>query len=367
MELKSNIIILSASFGQGHNSVAKAIKKQIIDINYGYEVEIVDILDLFDPLGRKIAISIYKILTKRFPGIYNFFYNLKGNFKNNIMDLILYFIYYKKVKKYIIKKNSSIFISTFPWCSGFISLIKDREDINTPLVTVVTDVVASWEWIHKGTDIYFLPSKEIRHKYILKGVEKDKLKVTGIPVKEEFYYDTYKKTRDTKQILIMDSEMKKVCLNDKLLDELGKMEDVKVIIVTGSNHQLYDKLSKKNKYKNIEIIGFTNEISKLMDESDLIITKPGGVTLFESINKCVPLILTKSKVGQEMANVEFIMNLGIGIVVDDIDDGEKLLNIINNVLYDKEKFQEIVTNMETLKNDLNSKNIGQYSLELLYR
>ncbi len=367
MDSKCDILILSASFGYGHNSVAKAVKEQINHINKGYIVEVMDILDVFHPTVKKVSKSIYNILTKRFPKIYNYFYNIKKDYKNNIIDSVLYFSYYNEVRTMVENKKPDIIISTFPLCSGFISKIKERDNVNIPLITIVTDVVDSWEWIHNGTDLYFLPSKEIREKYIAKGVERSKVRVTGIPVKEEFYTKDTRNKKKTKQILIMDSAMGKVGIDNKLLDSLGQLKDVKTVIVTGSNKKLYHELKGKNKYSNIEILGYTNEIAKLMDASDLLITKPGGVTLFESINKCIPSIFTKSDVGQECGNIDFIVNSGIGVMVDYNENCEELLKMIKNILNDKKKCEEIISNMKSIREDMESQKIGQYSLELLYR
>ena len=56
---------------------------------------------------------------------------------------------------------------------------------------------------------------------------------------------------------------------------------------------------------------------ELLEESDLIITKPGGATLFEAIYANTPVIVKSPKVGQEIENAKFIIDKGIGLIYND--------------------------------------------------
>lgn len=361
MNKKSDILILTTSFGMGHNSVAKAISGQLVNENPNLEVNIIDLLDVSNPNSKDLFFNVYKLLTKNHPTIYNHFYKLKKDVENNYLDEIMYNIYLKKVAKFIMESEAKLIISTFPLCSGFVSRAKEKYNLDVPLITSITDVVDSWEWIHNNTDMYFVPCKVVESKLMEKGIPNDKIKITGIPVQDEFL-NTNKKNKDYKQVLIMGGAMDKIGLSVDVLKALDGVSKLKTVVITGNNKELYERLNKAGKLNNVEILGYTTEIAKLMDDSDVLVTKPGGATLFEAINKGIPMVLKNSNVGQEEENIQFIRDTGIGIL---LDEDECLEDALIKSLSDDIKMDQIKHNIEEVRLEIQPEKVGQYVLELL--
>ncbi|MGB4437707.1 MAG: glycosyltransferase, partial [Sedimentibacter sp.] len=112
-------------------------------------------------------------------------------------------------------------------------------------------------------------------------------------------------------------------------------------------------------YSNIKIYGYVDNLDKLMDESVIMITKPGGVTLFEAINKELPLIILNSNIGQEKGNIEFIKQNKIGIVIDDINNLSAILDYcINN----DNIINYYYNNIKNLKKTLHYNQVTDYVL-----
>lgn len=361
MNKKSDILILTTSFGMGHNSVAKAISGQLLNENPKLKVDIIDLLDVSNPNSKDLFFNVYQLLTRKHPTIYNHFYKLKKDVENNYLDEIMYNVYLKKVAKFIMNSEAKLIISTFPLCSGFVSRAKEKYNLDVPLITSITDVVDSWEWIHNNTDMYFVPCKVVETKLIEKGIPNDKIKITGIPVQDEFL-NTNKKSKDYKQVLIMGGAMDKIGLSIDVLKALDGASNLKTVVITGNNKELYDRLNKAGKLNNVEILGYTTEIAKLMDDSDVLVTKPGGATLFEAINKGIPMVLKNSNVGQEEENIQFIKDKGIGIL---LEDNECLEDALINSLSDDIKMDQIKNNIEEVRLEIQPEKVGQYVLELL--
>ena len=362
MEKKSNILVLSSSFGMGHDSVANAIREQLMEENNDLNVIVKDILEVSTPKTKEYFFDLYYLLTRKHPSIYNVVYSIKKDTPKNFIDEVIYNIFLKKVAEYIQEVDPQIIISTFPLGSGFVSRVKEKYNLNIPLITTITDVVDSWEWIHNNTDLYFVPCKIIEDKLVSKGIEKDRIKITGVPVKKDFLLPREDKEVGYKQLLIMGGAMDKVKISTELLDRFEKMENIKTVVITGNNKSLYDELSAHGDYKNVEILGYTTEIAKLMDDSDIIVTKPGGATLFEAINKGIPMVLKRSMVGQEEENIKFIKDTGIGILMGKDDD---LNEVIEKSLNDLENLDQIKRNIEEVKMEINPQHIGRYILDLL--
>lgn len=341
-----NILILTASFGMGHKSVSNAIKEQIELKNQNFNVEIVDILDILNPALKDVGSKIYYNLTEHYPVVYNTIYDIKKSNKNNIFDSLLCNTYYKKLYNYINSFSPSLIISTFPLCSCAVSKVKKEYGINIKMVTVITDIADSWEWLYGGTDIYMVPSKDIKDKLIDKGIDKNIIEVTGIPVKNSFLNNSQKIDKNT--LLIIATGMTENDLSDSILKELDNHSSLKTVIVTGRNQDLYAKLSLKL-YKNIDILGFVNNIDELMDKAVFLVTKPGGITVFEAINKELPLVVKDSKIGQERGNIDFIKRNNLGIV---INDGNDLLKIVNDYLENPQKTRKICKNIRKIRRNL---------------
>ena len=71
--------------------------------------------------------------------------------------------------------------------------------------------------------------------------------------------------------------------------------------------------------KKLHILGFTKDISYLMDYCDVIISKPGGLTVTESIVKNIPLLIPFAIPGQENENTEFLTREGYAILIEDLN------------------------------------------------
>lgn len=366
MNDKSNILVLTSSFGMGHNSVANAIREQLMEENRDLNVIVKDILEISTPKTKEYFFDVYYLLTKKHPRFYNVIYNMKRDTPKNWMDETMYNLFLKKVHEYIVQVNPQIIISTFPLCSGFVSRVKEKYGLSTPLITTITDVVDSWEWIHNNTDLYFVPCKVIESKLVDKGIEKDRIKITGIPVKRDFLTpkDDLKEDKDNhyRQLLIMGGAMDKVKITSEILEKFDRMENIKTVVITGNNQNLYEELVASGSYKNVEILGYTTEIARLMDDSDIIVTKPGGATLFEAINKGIPMVLKRSMVGQEEENIKFIKDTGIGILMEQDED---LSDVVERSLSDEFDLDQIKKNIEEVKMEIEPHKIGRYILDLL--
>ena len=70
---------------------------------------------------------------------------------------------------------------------------------------------------------------------------------------------------------------------------LNGLKDVKTTIITGKNRDLYQRIH--GRYENIEVVGYTDQVYRYMQEADLVISKPGGITLFETIFSELPILV----------------------------------------------------------------------------
>jgi len=119
--------------------------------------------------------------------------------------------------------------------------------------------------------------------------------------------------------------------------------DFQIIILTGNNKILYNKIKEQIKFSNkqTKLIKFTDEVHRYMNLADVLITKPGGLTVSEALAANLPLITFDAIPGQEEANAKFLLNHGMSI---SIGRGDNCSEVIEALLKDENKLKEIKEN-----------------------
>lgn len=313
MEMK--IIILAGKFGMGHMTAALAVKQQIDNSHFNADVEVVDWLDYISPRLANKYYSFFHFLVNKGHKIYNIRYRLLENKKTD-QKPDLNGIFKKCFSKLMDEKKPDIIISTLPVCSQFMSMYKEKTGSNIPLITCVTDITGHSEWINKNTDFYFVGSTSVTDKFISKGVLPDKIFETGLPVRSEFLNNDFfesTKSKDTRHILIMGGGLGMLPKTFNFYESLEILPNTKVTIITGKNNSLYERL--KDRYQNITVLGYVDNVYDYMKQADIIITKPGGITTFEAIYAEVPILALNPSLQQEIYNAQYIQKMGIGTII----------------------------------------------------
>ncbi|WP_195955428.1 MGDG synthase family glycosyltransferase [Clostridium saudiense] len=348
-----NILILTGKFGMGHYSAAEAIKQEIEE-NYkdiNVNIKIIDIIDYLFPAISSYVYKSFDTLVSKWANLYNFINT--NNEERNIKTFNYLFI--KKLDKLFDKYNPEVVISTLPISSQYISKYKSIKKSNVPLLTFITDISSHSEWIHKNTNYYFVGDEKIKGSLVNKGISEEKIIITGIPVRKQFREIDMdlNKNNKKKEVLIMGGGLGLISVNDELFEVLNNVKDIKTTIITGNNKSMYEYL--RDKYKNIKVIGYTEEVSKYMKNSDLIISKSGGITLFEAIYSEVPMYVINPFLVQEIKNSKFIEKEKIGRVIrdKDFDIVSDILNLIN----DDYEITKMKNNMKNIKSRINQNEI----------
>lgn len=361
MTEKCNLLILSSRFGNGHISAANAIKECLLSVNKDYKVNIIDFCEVLIPEKSNLFYQIYDSIIKKVPTIYN--YCMRCELSNKIYKKLRLKSEDKNLQNfdYIINKyNPDIILSVFPVATEIASAYKDIYKKQIPLYTCITDMVDSDEWLHPNNNLYFVPNKCIAEKIFKKGVPEEEIVASGIPIRKEFFkkYDKSELKEvlgfknDDIIILIMGGGLGRLPENLIFYKWINKKGNVKTIIITAQNKILYKKL-KKLDLINCRIYEYVDEIYKFMSIADFIVSKGGGVTLFESIVSLLPMIIYKPELSQELENSKFILRHELGFVAKNLSD---LVKFINIMLYENltDKF---IDNMKCLGKDVCMDNI----------
>ena len=368
--MSKKVLIMSASTGGGHNRAAKAMKDEIekkcIDGEH-ITCEIIDSLKLINTTMDKIISSGYEKSAKYTPKAWGGVYKMsdanivsKHEYKGNLFNTLLA----SKLKKLLKERKPDLIIGTHPFPMIALSTLKKkypyRNAFNSffvpPLISVLTDYTAHSTYIQDEIDYYIAGDEYVKEVLISEGVDGDKIKPYGIPVEKSFLEHREKSVvleelglaPDKFTVLLMGGSFGAGNIKDTLKELLEIDRDFQIIVITGRNETLKEKLEKSlEKHdidKNISILGFTQDMNDILSAVDIIVSKPGGLTTTECLLKELPMIIPYYIPGQEEENMDFLSNCGAALRTSK----KFTISVLLKVLIDNP------TKMELLKNNIKS-------------
>ena len=370
------VLIMSASTGGGHNRAARAIKEELesrtID-NMSIECEIVDSLKLVNNTMDKVISRGYEKSALYTPKAYGSVYRFsettiasKNEFKTNPLTSLMA----RKFKHLLNESTPDLIIGTHPFPMIALRTLKKNNNIHSlsrsesfykstkvaipPMISVLTDYTTHSTWIQNEIDYYIVGHEYVKELLIYEGVDSEKVKAFGIPVEKSFLSHRDRETVLTElglspeklTVLLMGGSFGAGNIKETLEDLIAIDRDFQILVITGRNEHLKDKLSKMLDStihnKNICLLGYTNKMNDILASIDVLISKPGGLTTTEALLNDVPMIVPYFIPGQEEENLDFLTNCGAALRTTKkyslpvllkvlIDDPSRLDNLRKNI------------------------------------
>ncbi|HSK47400.1 MAG TPA: glycosyltransferase [Coriobacteriia bacterium] len=319
------ILVFSASFGGGHRSAAEALVRYYQE-HYADSVEVrmVDFFEEFMPGLNVLAKFAYQQSVAFFPDLYGSFFDLSNAVPSNPVVHELRIMGFQRATNYIDDFRPDAVISTFPVAGGVVSDIK----LERPMVaaTVITDYGVHRTWLHPATDLYFVASKEVREDLVARGLDWDRVAVSGIPVHEKFS-EQLQRTECRRTLGLSDRFTVLLTSAAGLTSDVRDIAaglshgGVQIAAATGHNRRLKRRLDTLAKRENhVCVYGYTPDMHRMMRAADVLVGKAGGLTVSESLAVGLPLIIYNPVPGQELYNVDFLVNSGAGLLSRDEED-----------------------------------------------
>lgn len=345
-------LILSVSAGGGHSHAAEAIKIYLKLNNPNSEVKVVDTLKYINPIVDKVVIGGYLQTIKVTPSLFGKLYShSESDFGLATISAKINEIMSFRLFPFVQNYNPDIIVCTHPFPAEMMSIIKGKNKTSIPVVTILTDYAVHNFWLHPFTDAYVVSNSDMTSDMILRDINKSQIYELGIPVKPSFIHhydkiDTLSElslSPDKPTILVMGGSLGMGKISN-VYEQLQKIkEDIQIIVITGSNKKLYAELQnlKQTSLKETRIIGFTEKVNKYMQACDLLLTKPGGLTIAEALICEVPIGVFSPIPGVEEHNAHFLLKHNLAVNLTDINNCS---NIIQDLISSKEKLQSIKDN-----------------------
>lgn len=327
------ILILTASTGAGHNQVAKTLEAQLT--SRGHDVKRVDFIREQSKVLEMLVEDGYDVLANKFPETYGRLYHMSnrewihGRFTKMVVAAE-----YRRAKQLVMDYGPDLIIGTHTFAVSVFNRLKVKGHYKGPFVSIVTDFEAHYAYVSQEVDMYLTGSEFTNESLIEKGISPDRIQNLGIPVHPKFYEpsDVHKSEDDPFTVLLMGGSMGLDPMKKAFLNLLNMDRHMKLYVVCGTNKTLKKELdqlvSLSNTKLDIEVIGFTDRVHELMDLSDVIITKPGGLTVSESLIKNLPMIVPYFIPGQEAENLDFLTLVNIAVEVRDVKRISKIVGYL---------------------------------------
>ncbi len=348
------VLIISVKAGYGHHSTGNAIIEHFSEC--GVECEM---LDMFEYINHKLADSIdngYMFSTKYFPKIYGKAYDMldkhdKRTDKYSPMSVLSKIVSHK-LHDYVKRFNPDAIIGTHSYACMMMTYLREAGVVSCPLIGVVTDFTVHPFWENTNLDYYVIADALLSNNARKKGIPPQKILPFGIPVRKNF--STKKDKLEARKELKIDNKTTILLMMGSMgfgnilkeIAEIDRLEfDFQVICVCGKNKKKFKEISHHTWNKNIITLGFVNNVDLLMDASDCIITKPGGLTTSEFLAKQLPAVIMNPIRGQEDRNTEFLVNAGAAVMVTKTFGIAEALSHVLNCPWRLETLKQSVKNL----------------------
>ncbi|MBR5402508.1 MAG: hypothetical protein IK102_11955 [Treponema sp.] len=334
------ILILSCNTGGGHNSAAKAIKEALEERHQ--LCDIMDVLAFGSQTASDLVCDAYIEMVKKTPKLFGELYNMGNrigqiNQKNSKIRSPIYLInkiYADSLTDYIKNNNYDAVICVHIFAAEAMTNLKKHKNITIPYYFVSTDYYCPPMLEETTPNAIFIANKDSAFTYVNHGIPKKLLVPTGIPVAKKFLTKKSKEEArkqfdlqpEDQVFLLMSGSMGfgDLLNTTRYIFDNGN-KNTRVIAITGNNQELYDEFKDAFKHEDrLILVGFTDKVSDYMDASDVLLTKPGGLSSTEALAKGIAIVHTAPIPGCESENVQFFTEHHLSVCASEPEDEGRL-------------------------------------------
>lgn len=334
----------------GHHQVADALISSFLHRVENVECKKVDFLSYWNEPIEQMVSSFYMNWIRLFPSQYAQFYKTfmytdpeqqgkQGKKRRNI-------IFEQKMLQLVRQEQPDLIVCTHSFPSKLLSSLKRRGLISVPIANVYTDFLVSDVWGKKGIDFHFVPDTEAKRYLVeIHQVPASKIFITGIPVDDAFRVRTFSKVKRIRPHILVAGGNSGLGKLRPFLEELKKESYFHYTVLCGRNRKLYEEIKSWNQ-PNIDAHSYIKsrqEMNRLYDSADAIVTKAGGVTLSEAFRKQLPVFIHSALPGQEQINVKHLRKKGLVI---DLNKFMPLEDQLKEILDDEVEHNRMMKRIE---------------------
>ncbi len=352
------ILILTASTGGGHKRAAAALEAKIKELSPDTGVKVVDAMKVIGKAYDKTVCGGYHFMATKIPKVYGECYKITDR-KSVMYEAVMRSntLMSNKLLDTIDEFEPDIVLICHPFVTTMISKLRRQGKTDVKAISLITDYDAHRTYIVPNIDAYVLAEPQMAEKLEkVYGVEKELIYPLGIPIFDRFT-QPFDKAEICKRegldpsiptVLLMAGSFGVTSVLDFYKSLAQKQKNMQFIIITGRNIKLFAHLEKLIDelctQENTKLLYFVKNVEDYMHISDLIVTKPGGLTVTESLACSLPLAIYSAFPGQERDNATFLLREKAAVMLDKKHGADEIIEILN----DREKLENMKTQCRRL-------------------
>lgn len=326
-EKSGKIALISVSAGAGHVRAAQALQAAAEKWYPGVETVHIDLMDLVPRLFRKVYTDTYLKIVERHPAVWGYLYDRsdkdKADSTLNRLRIAVERLNTRDLGRVLKEINPDHVICTHFLPAQLLSRQTAKGTFWKPVWVQVTDFDLHALWVHEQMHGYFAANDEVAWRMANRGVPRETIHITGIPVMPVF--GESRSRSECARELGLDPERKTVLMMsggagiggiETLAERLMTLnDDFQLVTLAGRNESLLKELQRLAAGNPGRLIpmGFTRTIERVMAASDLAVTKPGGLTTSECLAVGLPMIVISPIPGQEERNADYLLENGAAL------------------------------------------------------
>lgn len=338
----NKVLVLYASYGGGHLSAARSIN-EFIEYNYpNIQTELIDCVKYINKALEAVTTKAYSEMAKKVPNAWGHIYKGADSGPISKISTASNKVMAIKLKKLLEEKNPDLVICTHPFASQMCSYLKRKGKTNVKIATILTDFAIHNQWVvgHEYTDYFFVSHLGMKEDLITEGVDSNKIYTTGIPLSNKFLLE-YDKSQILKNFGLIPGKKTVLFFGGgelglgktytfDLFKSFVKNDNIQIVALPGKNQKMKthfeNYVEEMGKENSVKVLDYTDKVAQLMSISDLVVTKPGGLTTTESLASGLPIVVINPIPGQEEENAEFLEKSQVAIWIKKDDNVEEILN-----------------------------------------
>jgi processive 1,2-diacylglycerol beta-glucosyltransferase len=356
------ILILTAGFGEGHNSAARGVRAGLARVAPKVEVELRDLFPETFGWFYEITRCAYLTLINRWPKSWGHVYNWLDRKKDFDQRFEKFRGLKKNLGRLLDRLQPDIVVSTFPPYPYLVQQILggDRRCRNVAIVTDSITVNAIW---YRSPADYFVVANEQSAVVVQNGgVPSERIKVFGFPVSPRFA--DFEKDRELPKgtaprvLYVINAGTSRA---PDLVRRLLELK-IQLTVTVGRDERLRRAIERAARDRRIDIYGWTDEMPRLLCENHVLIGKAGGATVQETIAAACPMIINHVVSGQEEGNARLIVETDSGTIALSNDEvGTQIRDAFAN---DGKRWREWSANIGKVSRPRASLDIAEFLLSI---
>lgn len=310
------ILLLTAGFGEGHNTAARCIAEALRE-HSGTEVKVADVYMETVPRFTKVLQAGYSLAINKYPFIWSAIFSLLDKPGRLEATLPLAGNLREATRGIIEKFRPDAIVSTYPLYAYLLRELKRRGHgpSAVPLFTIITDSTAiNSSWYRGGSDVFVVADEETKAVLVRGGVDESLLQVLGFPVTPRLasLKPLEPVIHGSKRLLYLPSSRSAHSI--AVIRELQKLPDAEITVVTGRLRGLHAAIAASGIIDGVRshLIGWTDKIPEMLCSHHLYIGKAGGAIVHEAMAARCPVLVSHVVPGQEEGNIELLERHDIG-------------------------------------------------------